>query len=1315
MENYDKYKKNLEVSENSAGTANKKYKSYQESYEAAKESLDAAIKQLVNNAQINKVLTDATKFLTGLVENFLPWVIKWLPMFLHVIEDVKTLLGRSLVQKTYEGIRNTYQDWRGKVQTQGTVPAGSLDGIARGGTAAAQTAGGGAETAAASGGLPGGAVLAGISIAINSLTSALIAWKTAGTTHKYEDELVESSEAAQSTAGGVAALLAVIPFGLGSLVDNVFGISESLAAAIDADRDAAMRAAKDAAKIIQKLDSINDNIEAIGSSEFGTADFYDSLDELLSTLYEKDNKDTRDVLDMYLGGPGKLYETIQAIKKNDEKSLQAYKELQIAQLQAKKDQINNKYADQQYNISSAIGEKYSKFDNYSGRPEVGGTAGLIAGGAAVGAGAGFGLATLGSVGLALGSMGGVAGAAAIGTGLVVAAPIVAGLAVIAGLIAGITYAVETAEADRERHAIESEWNAKTTAEKMDEVEERIAKWQADTENDHAEDIKNAEELLGALKEQNALISQMMDERNNISLQQGLIDAKYEDQYLQDMSIAQLKNLGIDQILQIIGESAEKHGFKGQTLFDNGKLTDAGYDFLVREVKNLGDDEISAVLSGQAYTLSEALKLREKLGNTKQVQRILESFSASLGTTVDQLEKVEDKYGSLTLAETYLSTTELATELSKYTGLLDSITTSSGNVSAWMNEIINQFPELIAYMSDLPTLFSKIGEKIRNLSNQYINAQYTAVSNDETTFSTIKENFYKAIGDSDITETLDKANVSSIAQVTDWLKGEYLEGGKLSERGQAVLDALEETVNEFGLSITSSVLKGYYDQIINYKTQVLDTEINNLNEQKEALQDINKQREYENKLIEAKLKLENAVKDKKRVYRAGVGWTWESDQGAIADAQKNLNDLENQKTISELEMQIAELEDQKSQFGSIYEKQNFEKLEQLYDEFVKSNGFEETAEGLYKQIVSGVGGIEVKLSKLIKDESEADQAAKDKAIAEAKAAWDQVTGATNQQDFNTALSNFHTAMQTAKAADMKEEDTQSWGSSSGTAQGGHLDNKSAWEVANGKESDQRYTPKMNFTLNDPNNSNRYYTGYSNMELMTDAGISDDILDDIKDGGDAWMWIRDGDKGKDGFDPAKSTIYRATDDDKTLQDYVNRLYQQGITEYVILGWDDRDYSVYVKDGQIYKTDGTESGDSNRLSNPKGKNWTNQFVESYGRYTGDLSFAGGPVLVNELGTEAIITPQGTLTSLPSQTGIVPADITKNLWALGDVAPNLMRMLELNLSNPKFAGVGTSTDESININTINMQVDADSSFDVNAFVESVKRKASLTRNLKR
>jgi hypothetical protein len=50
----------------------------------------------------------------------------------------------------------------------------------------------------------------------------------------------------------------------------------------------------------------------------------------------------------------------------------------------------------------------------------------------------------------------------------------------------------------------------------------------------------------------------------------------------------------------------------------------------------------------------------------------------------------------------------------------------------------------------------------------------------------------------------------------------------------------------------------------------------------------------------------------------------------------------------------------------------------------------------------------------------------------------------------------------------------------------------------------------------------------------------------------------------------------------------------------------------------------------------------------------------LINEPyagGTETIVTPSGTITALPSHTGIVPADLTRSLYQLGEVAPNLIK----------------------------------------------------------
>ena len=103
-----------------------------------------------------------------------------------------------------------------------------------------------------------------------------------------------------------------------------------------------------------------------------------------------------------------------------------------------------------------------------------------------------------------------------------------------------------------------------------------------------------------------------------------------------------------------------------------------------------------------------------------------------------------------------------------------------------------------------------------------------------------------------------------------------------------------------------------------------------------------------------------------------------------------------------------------------------------------------------------------------------------------------------------------------------------------------------------------------------------------------------------------------------------------------------------------------------------------------------------------------------MNELGTEAIITPQGTLTALPSKTGVVPADITANLWQLGELAPSIMRTLDSFESMGKISRGTAMTDESFNITNFTMNVTADDTFDAEEFVRSIRTQVALTRNKK-
>ena len=246
--------------------------------------------------------------------------------------------------------------------------------------------------------------LFGISMLLNSLTSAITAWKTAGVTHKNaEGEYVESSEAAQKQAGKTAAVLAMLPFGIGSLIDSAFGISEKIAARYDMEKDAAASAAKQSEKMISALNSMDNHLNNLENYEFGSDSFKEALNDILLNLYSDDQEETRKTLELYLGGAGELKNTIQKIQYGtEEEAKAALRQLKVAELEAKKQEITDKYATQSYNNNVNIADKFARVNNYEGENHFGEVAGGAVAGGAAGAATG---ATAGVVGALLASGG----------------------------------------------------------------------------------------------------------------------------------------------------------------------------------------------------------------------------------------------------------------------------------------------------------------------------------------------------------------------------------------------------------------------------------------------------------------------------------------------------------------------------------------------------------------------------------------------------------------------------------------------------------------------------------------------------------------------------------------------------------------------------------------------------------------------------------------------------------------------------------------------------------------------------------------------
>lgn len=1480
MENYDKYQSLLETSENSSGTAETKYQSYKESYEAAQNTLKSTIQELVNNSDLNVILTDVTKFLAKLIEG-LERVIKILPGFLASFEATRALFGKSMLQtagyhikdffngkgnragffdsrqwkesganhiigaaKNSEWVQNRQFDKElrkeyrrnlkiakgdksltdalraqhkknkddlsnerkakrksltqriqeakdkrkaehdkkelereekkaklsekmlknkeqeakageeekkskdqvnadGKSEASGkqdvvdkgkqeanekqdVVDKGRQEANEKGSGGVAQVDGSGeagesgksGKSGKSGGGSQMSAVLGAASVLSSGIMAGITGFQTGAATHMFNGKQVDSSEEAVARTKGLTAaggLLSAIPI-VGGFVNMIFqSEAEKLAAKIDKERDSANAATERASKIISGLEEYEGKIESLGDYEFGSVESQKEIDNLLKDLYSEDGEETRKVLEQYLGDD--IYSVLTKIKDNTEESAEAYRQLQIAELQAKKEQVGQKYANAIYNNSVAEGKAYSAYDNYTAKGVGNGELiGNSIGGFA--AGAGLGAAAMGTYFAVAGSNAwNPVGWVMLGIGALVGTGF--------GIAAGIKAKEAKEEEARAKHAREAAWAQLSTTEKIAQVTNDM---NAAMKNGDSKVVGTCQELLSVLKQQNALTNQIINEINEITAQQGAIAAYIvgsdgKKSYLTDMTTAQLKEVGLDEILLSYARGLDENGgLIGRNVWtDESKtaLTESGYDYLRNLLGKQGDDEINAVLGGKAYSLNEVLKLRQKFGDQRWINEILESFASALNIPIDLLEQMQNRYGELNLNEMMMSTADLSDTIEKYSNLLGEVASGTGDVSSWMATVIDQFPDLIAYMSDLPALFSKVGAKLQQLSRVYVQSQFEDVASSEGFFETIKDDFYNALseGAAETLKGLGGTGATSISSVLSWLKTQYGADGQLTDDGAEVLKKLKETVDQYGVEITSSVLKTYYDQLIDFKTQTLDKQLSNLNEQKEALQQINSQREYENKLIEAKLKLENASKEKKRVYRAGVGWVYESDQAAIKEAQENLTQIENEKTVSALEQQIAELEHQKTELEQIYDEENYETLSKLYDAFVdqaeKDGSNASTANGFLEAMKEGIDGISVNLSELLQNSSDQAGQDKEKALAKAKEAWEnlqQAAASGSAQDYNTALDAYHSAANAAKQAGATKDDMSSWGTAN-TGDAGST-SQGAWETAEGDQTKQQKSVKLAFRLNDVGYPDqKYWEGTVDLSRpeYNSTVLNDYILGDIRKGR-ASIYPKSGEP----FNVDKNDIRYQPKKDEDFMTYANRMRsEQNLSEVVYIGWDGGKEAIYYLNGQAYTIRG--EGDGDKIHQEKGAFPGRLWAES--AQTGSLGLMGGTSLINELGTEAIITPQGTLTALPSKTGIVPADVTKNLWALGEVAPSIMRVIQAHIAPDTIgkSSIITSNDDSFNIDNLTMHVNADNTFDADAFVDSIKSRIALTRNLKR
>ena len=338
--------------------------------------------------------------------------------------------------------------------------------------------------------------------------------------------------------------------------------------------------------------------------------------------------------------------------------------------------------------------------------------------------------------------------------------------------------------------------------------------------------------------------------------------------------------------------------------------------------------------------------------------------------------------------------------------------------------------------------------------------------------------------------------------------------------------------------------------------------------------------------------EDARKEKKRVYRAGVGFSYESNDEAIAEARKNLENLNTQKRQEDLQAQIDALRMQKDIIEALPNRAQLEQTKKIWELWAADKG----VKGSLASVTEGVTMLA-----------------------------DAYTNATNQMNMRAKTEG---VLNTPEEKD-----------------GMQTSNENTNPSITLSETQIEYTKTLVSDLEDIKNFLLYGAKSKNFQEMMDFVNEKGLLQ-----GDYYRW------------------------------------GEAFNFYGVL---DQWRSLTKEEREVIRK------------------------QAKTRAVGDTSFQGGAALINELGTEAVITPGGTLTALPSKTGIVPADITRNVWALGEVAPTLVAQLgSLTQKMPSGNAGNTTYEEGQYFDNFTMNVYPAKGDDFNKILEQARAQMRLTRH---
>lgn len=907
----------------------------------------------------------------------------------------------------------------------------------------------------------------------------------------------------------------------------------------------------------------------------------------------------------------------------------------------------------------------------------------------------------------------------------------------------------------------------TLQKEINENQKKLAKLDDD-------EISKQKELNAAIKAARAEIESYSE-----ALKKGYMQASFYSSGVGTMEAYDIGNATLDRIIMQIAREWAKDSpdiFAGNQLTSDARSEiisylreQSGYSSLFKnDTKNVGDMLTARdTVDDLRKSLNMSQKQLKDFANSKDLSVIADKFGATgdaLYKIIDQINLV-DEDGITTIAHA-MNMTVQEFEKANADGAFNWLTTdvAIGGIDK-LNEKMQTFNDLLSAASEGSLLTS---ENLNKIANQFPTllrgvdkaGKYTT----DLSSDNILDNIIRMMTDEDSLREIYSGLFSGSMAKDSEIWSNFMTLGKGSEiatdstLGQDIKDRVKNASSYSDIVDIFSLpdMKEYNDAFKEYVTSMypitdlldtqakileeygkhtLEIEISNLESVRDSLDDVNKQREKELELIKAKEALENASKEKKRVYRAGVGFVYTTDQEAVKSAQEKVDELERQRDKDNVQYQIDSLQQQKEILENI---ENNKQLEALVD----------TAEGILNGSGSngGIAGIITAINSITSDEF------RNKIKEQVEDGIDESTQKTNEETKKMALKDYEEAKYGLEDF-YKEEYVTPKGEKTGLTKGDILNNprspyySSVYDEYKSKvENVNKATDNYNNYVQDDSKKkdkeelgerkqvHGFYASGSGLKGVLGANTNSWFVFGINPG-DNPNWasndqLTSGDssniyiarqKDDGGFDDFAPSTWSGTAEDainhvigpalivnnKGGSDYVIYKDINGKIHNTVIRLGDKGRSSL--DGELKGTAFYYKDELDDVTEETIKELANDY-NPFAYASGTLSTPGGRSLINENGLESIITPSGTITSLPAKSGIIPADLTRNLWALGEVAPNLIarlggNSLQTNNSN-------SSTDNSINIQNLDATFNTQSDFDGHRFLTDLRNQVILTAN---